>query len=143
MTAIDLDRLVDPKSLNAGHDTFLAFPRDSVGDEGLPEDLTAQEYIAAIQSAGIPVGIWIDTPTKDATAFVGPDHIDRAAPTLRRFRKSGRFPQGYDERLTNRLAGGANGVCAGGPKKNGTALLTKTATVKIRIRPIHQSTLAG
>lgn len=67
MTGIDLDRLVDPKSLNGGHYTFLAFPRDSVRADGLPVDLEAQEYIAAIQSAGIPVGIWIDTPTKDAS----------------------------------------------------------------------------
>ena len=109
MTAIDLDRLVDPKSLNGGHYTFLAFPRESVGAEGVPDDLEAQEYIAAIQSAGIPVGIWIDTPTKDAYAFVGPNHVDALHRTLEGFRESGRFPKGYDERLTNRLLGVGEG----------------------------------
>lgn len=105
MTSIDLDRLVDPKSLNGGHYTFLAFPRDAVGADGVPVDPEAQEYIAAIQSAGIPVGIWMDTPTQDAYAFVGPGHIELLRQTLETLRASGRYPQGYAERLSNRLLG--------------------------------------
>lgn len=60
LTVIDLDRLIDPETLKGGRGgpwTFLAFPRDSVGAEGVPVDLEAQEYIAAVHSAEIPVGI--------------------------------------------------------------------------------------
>ena len=67
---IDLERLIDAQELLSGGSqpwTFLAFSRNILNHEGVPEDLEAQEYIAAVQCEGVPVGIWIDTPTAGVT----------------------------------------------------------------------------
>ena len=105
---IDAASLIDAKALLARGEfpyTFLAFPPNSVGQDGLPTDAEAQEYIAVIQSLGVKVGIWADTPTTDSYAFVGPSDIDRLHTGLDTLEKSGRFPKGYAERLSNRLLG--------------------------------------
>ena len=73
---IDLDALIDLDSLytsGACHWTFLAFPTSSVNEHGIPADPDAQRYIAAVQSAGVPVGIWRDTPV-DGTAYAAVTH---------------------------------------------------------------------
>lgn len=42
----------------------------SIRDEhGLPADPDAQRYIAAVQSAGVPVGIWLGSPVAN-TGYV-------------------------------------------------------------------------
>ena len=73
---IDLDALVDLDSLadrGASHWTFLAFPSHTVNEHGVPSDLDAQRYVAAIQSAGVPVGIWCNSPADD-TAYAAVAH---------------------------------------------------------------------
>jgi len=106
---IDLARLIDARELKRSENgpyTFLAFPQDSVGPNGVPTDPEAQEYIAAVQSQGVPVGIWVDTPTDGvAYAFVGPEHIYALRDALDSLRDSGRYPEGYDNQLANRLLG--------------------------------------
>ena len=108
---IDLERLIDAQELLSGGSqpwTFLAFSRNILNHEGVPEDLEAQEYIAAVQCEGVPVGIWIDTPTAGvAYAFIGPEQILTLDKTLTSFQESGRFPERYAEKLTERLLGTA------------------------------------
>ena len=61
-TLVDLDALCDQ---GAEHYTFLAFPKSLVNEYGLPADEEAQEYIAAVQATGVPVGIWLNSPIED------------------------------------------------------------------------------
>ena len=72
---IDLDSLaVD----GAGHYTFFAFPISTVNQHGLPSDPDAQRYIAAVQSVGVPIGIWLNSPIDDTGyAAVTHDNIPR------------------------------------------------------------------
>lgn len=105
---IDVASLIDAKVLLARDEfpyTFLAFPPNCVGQDGLPTDPEAQEYLAVVQSLGVKVGIWVATPTTDSYAFVGPSDIDTLHTGLDALEKSGRFPKGYAERLSNRLLG--------------------------------------
>ena len=108
-TPIDLARLIDPQALldSGGQPwTFLAFPRNAVDGDGVPRDLEAQQFIAAVQSEGVPIGIWIHTPVEGtAYAFVGPDHIQALNEALDSLRDSGRYLEGYANRLTDRLLG--------------------------------------
>ncbi len=65
---IDLDALVDLDSLavnGAGHYTFFAFPVSTLNEHGLPSNPDAQQYIAAVQSTGVPVGIWLNSPVNE------------------------------------------------------------------------------
>lgn len=60
---IDLDALVDLDSLAVDgvcHWTFFAFPLSTLDKHGLPSDEEAQQYIAAVQSTGVPIGIWLN-----------------------------------------------------------------------------------
>ena len=106
-TEVDLANLLDLKTLLGRGEfpwTILAFPQSCVDQRGLPADPEAQDYIAAVQSLGVQVGIWLDTPTKDtAYAFVGPWDRRKLQKGLDALEKSGRFPTGYAERLSNRL----------------------------------------
>ena len=106
---IDLARLVDPTQLIANGEqpwTFLAFPRIIVDRDGVPADVEARAYIAAVQSQGVPVGIWVDTPVEGvAYAFVGPAHIRMLCDAIDLLQKSGRYSEHYAEQLTNRLLG--------------------------------------
>ena len=78
---IDLDALVDLDALAADgtcHWTFLAFPSKSINEFGVPMDSEAQRYVAAVQSKGVPVGIWCNSPVKGtAYAAVAHDAIPR------------------------------------------------------------------
>ena len=104
---VDLANMIDPKVLLGRGQypwTFLAFPQRCVDQNGLPADPEAQEYIAVVQSLGVKVGIWLDTPTEGtAYAFVGPDDIQKLKEGLDELEMSGRFSKGYAERLCNRL----------------------------------------
>lgn len=60
---IDLDALVDLDSLAVNgvcHWTFFAFPLSTLDEHGLPSSQEAQRYIAAVQSTGVPIGIWLN-----------------------------------------------------------------------------------
>jgi hypothetical protein len=106
---IKLDELIDAQELLARGEhpwTFLAFPKDIVNEDGVPADAEALEYVGAVQSEGIPVGVWVNTPTTDAYAFVGPRHIRALDEVLKLFRESGKFPRDYAQKLTDRLLGG-------------------------------------
>ena len=73
---IEIDALVDLDALAADgacHWTFLAFPAHTVSEHGVPTDVHAQQYIAAVQSAGVPVGIWCNSPV-DGTAYAAVAH---------------------------------------------------------------------
>ena len=73
---INLASLVDLDALAVGgacHWTFLAFPTHIVNEHGVPADVDAQRYIAAVQSAGVPVGIWCNSPV-DGTAYAAVAH---------------------------------------------------------------------
>jgi hypothetical protein len=110
-STIDVASLVDANMLLATGEfpyTFLAFPPSCVDQDGLPTDAAAREYIAVVQSLGVKVGIWVNTPTSDAYAFVGPEDIDKLQKVLDTLEKSGRFPKGYAERLCTRLLGVAD-----------------------------------
>ena len=101
---IDLDALIDLDSLytsGARHWTFLAFPTSSVNEHGVPADPDAQRYIAAVQSAGIPVGIWRDTPA-DGTAYAAVTH--ETIPQLHNaIEKLTQFPDSFAADLSERL----------------------------------------
>ena len=99
-TLVDLDSLVDRI---ASHWTFLAFPSHSINEHGVPANNDAQRYIAAIQSAGVPVGIWRNSPV-DGTAYaaVARDTIPQlhaAIDNLSQFPET--FAADWSERLFN------------------------------------------
>ncbi|MEM8734971.1 MAG: hypothetical protein AAGG44_12145 [Planctomycetota bacterium] len=101
---IDIDALVDLDSLidhGVCHWTFLAFPRSSVTEDGLPSDSEAQRYIGAVQSAGVPVGIWLNAPTDDtAYAAVTRDHITQLHEAIAGLPQ---FSDSYAAELSERL----------------------------------------
>ena len=73
---IDLDALVDLDSLavdGACHWTFFAFPLSTLDEHGLPSDPEAQRYIAAVQSTGVSIGIWLNG-TADDTGYAAVTH---------------------------------------------------------------------
>ena len=73
---IDLDALIDLDSLVVGgvcHWSFFAFPLSTIDEHGLPCDPDAQQYIAAVQSAGVPVGIWLNGIADD-TGYAAVTH---------------------------------------------------------------------
>jgi hypothetical protein len=108
---IDLDALIDldPLYTSGGCPyTFFAFPSSTLTEHGIPADPDAQRYIAAVQSSGIPVGIWSDTPV-DGTAYVGVTHemiplLHRAIEGLTKFHDS--FAADLCERLFRETSAG-------------------------------------
>ena len=108
---IDLDALVDLDSLaarGASHWTFLAFPTDTVNEHGVPSDSDAQRYIAAVQSAGVPVGVWCNSPV-DGTAYAAVTHdtipqLHAAIEGLTQFHDS--FAEDLSERLFRESSAG-------------------------------------
>jgi hypothetical protein len=102
---IDLRALVDVDSL---YDkglmpfTFMGFPTCTVNEHGLPSDADAQRYIAAVQSAGVPVGIWLNSPI-EGTGFAGVtgENISLVQDTLSRLKQQ--FPIDYVTQLIDRL----------------------------------------
>ncbi len=102
---IDLHALVDLDSLHANgamHWTFFAFPACTVNEHGVPPDADAQRYIAAVQSAGVPVGIWLNSPI-DGTGFaaVTGENISLVQDTLARLKQQ--FPIDCVTQLIDRL----------------------------------------
>ena len=80
---INLAELIDLDSLYADGGcpyTFFAFPKSLLNEHRVPSNKDAQEYIAAIQSAGVPVGIWRSTVVEDI-AYAGVTH--ESIPLLR------------------------------------------------------------
>lgn len=101
---IDIEALVDLDSLATSancHWTFLAFPVSGLNEYGIPSDTDAQRYIAAVQSAGVPVGIWRNSlVTGTAYAAVTRDAIPelhQALDALTQFSSS--FAADLSERL--------------------------------------------
>ena len=101
---IDRDSLIDldPLYTDGGCPyTFLAFPTSTLTEHGVPADFNAQRYIAAVQSAGIPVGIWRNTFV-EGTAYTGVTHesipqLHHAIENLTQF--SGSFAADLCDRL--------------------------------------------
>ena len=104
---IDHSKLVDPQSLLDRGEypyTFLAFPASAVDENGLPTDLEARQYIARVQSEGVPIGIWLDTPVENTGyAFVGPEHIEELRDALQAFEKTGVYSSAFASDLSERL----------------------------------------
>ena len=101
---IDLNALIDldaPAFEGDCHWTFLAFPADNVNEYGIPSDAEAQSYIAAIQAAGTPVGIWRNPPV-DGTGYAAV--TKDAIPQLRSAIASlEQFPESFASELSERL----------------------------------------
>lgn len=112
--SVDVDRLVDPHLLlNQGKSpyTFLAFPVSQIDENGMPVDPEAKLYVARVQKAGVPVGVWLETPVKDtAYAFVGPDHIHLLHEVLETFVASGVYHRQFASDLTERLFSSPNTI---------------------------------
>lgn len=101
---IDLNALVDLDSLAASGVcpwTFLAFPSCTLNGLGIPSDPDAQRYIAAIQSAGVRVGIWRNSPSiGSAYAAVTQDVIGQLQSTIENLNQ---FPESFAADLSERL----------------------------------------
>ena len=101
---IDLYSLVDLDSLataGASHYTFFAFPRSTQNEHGLPSDPDAQRYIAAVQSTGVPIGIWHNSPVHDTVyAAVAHDNISQLHDAIAGLTE---FPESYAADLYDKL----------------------------------------
>ncbi|QEG25124.1 hypothetical protein MFFC18_50470 [Mariniblastus fucicola] len=107
---IDIDSLVDLDSLaerGASHWTFLAFPASNVTDDGVPADFDAQQYIAAVQSAGVPVGIWLNSPV-DGTAYAAVAH-DAISQLIAATKNLAHLPEAFAADISERLFREASG----------------------------------
>ncbi|MEM6471025.1 MAG: hypothetical protein AAF802_15810 [Planctomycetota bacterium] len=106
---INHSELVDPQSLLDRGEcpfTFLAFPASAVDENGLPTDLEARQYIARVQSEGVPIGIWLDTPIENTGyAFVRPERIKMLHDVLATIEASGEYVSGFASDLFERLLG--------------------------------------
>ena len=99
---IDLDSLIDLTSEDPY--TFLAFPVSSVNEHGVPADIDAQRYIAAVQAAGVPVGIWVVTPVEGtAYAAVGKGSIPLLHRATAQLVEQGEFPESFAADVCERL----------------------------------------
>ena len=79
-----------------------------MNEHGVPSDPDAQRYIAAVQSAGVPVGIWCNSPV-DGTAYAAVTHemipqLHRAIEGLSQFHES--FAADLSERLFTESSSG-------------------------------------
>lgn len=104
---VDLGQLIDLAALYDSGEcpyTFLAFPRSSVNQYGVPTNTEAQRYIAAIQAAGVPVGIWLTSPVDDtAYAAVAHDSIPLLHRTIESLIENGRFSPSFAADLSEQL----------------------------------------
>lgn len=104
---INLDQLFDPhRVLERGECpfSFLAFPTSSMNEDGVPVDIAAQEYIAAIQAEGVPVGIWLKTPVEGTGyAVVRQADIQSLREAIEVLEKSKRFTKHFAADLSERL----------------------------------------
>ena len=101
---INLSALVDLDSLaadGASHYTFFAFPISTLDEHGLPTDSDAQHYIAAVQSTGVPIGIWLNTPVNGTGyAAVAHDSISQLHDAIAGLTE---FPESYAADLCEKL----------------------------------------
>lgn len=102
---IDLDALVDLDSRattdGVCHWTFLAFPISTLDQYGLPSDIEAQQYIADVQSVGVPIGIWLKSTTKDTGyAAVARDDISQLKETIASLKQ---YSESFATELSDRL----------------------------------------
>ena len=101
---INLDALVDLDSRAVDgvcHWTFFAFPLSTLNEHGLPSDAEAQQYIAAVQSTGVPVGIWLNGIADDTGyAAVTRENISRLNDAIAGLTQ---FPDSYAADLCERL----------------------------------------
>lgn len=101
---IDIDELVDLNSLaveGMHHWTFFAFPISTLNELGLPSDMEAQRYIAAVQSTGVPIGIWLNGIADDTGyAAVTHENISRLNDAIAGLNQ---FPDSYAADLCERL----------------------------------------
>lgn len=101
---IDLDALVDLDSLAVNgvcHWTFFAFPLSTLDEHGLPCSQEAQRYIAAVQSTGVPIGIWLNGIADDTGyAAVTHENIPRLKDAIAGLTQ---FPDSYAAGLCERL----------------------------------------
>ena len=101
---IDLNSLVDLDSLAAkgtSHYTFFAFPLSTLDEHGLPSSSEAQHYIAAMQSTGVPIGIWLNPPVDDTGyAAVTHENIPQLHDAISGLTQ---FPDSYAADLCERL----------------------------------------
>ena len=101
---IDLDALIDLNSLDSNsacHWTFFAFPLSTLNKHGLPSDAEAQQYIAAVQATGVPIGIWLNGPADDTGyAAVTRENISRLNDAIVGLTQ---FPDSYAADLCERL----------------------------------------
>ena len=104
---IKLGQLFDPQPVWERGEcpySFLAFPVSAVSQDGVPGDVAAQEYIAAVQAEGVPVGIWLRTPTEGTGyAVVMQADIPLLKRALDALEKSNRFPKRFATEVTERL----------------------------------------
>ena len=101
---IDFDALVDLDSLvvdGVCHWTFFAFPLSTLDDHSLPSDPDAQRYIAAVQSTGVPIGIWLNgIADNTGYAAVAREHISQLNNAIAGLTQ---FPDSYAADLCERL----------------------------------------
>ncbi len=104
---IVLDALVDFDTRTQNVEcpfTFLAFPTQLIGEHGIPTGPDAEAYIAAVQSGGVPVGIWTQSPVEgSAYAAVDREHISRLHEAIKRLTERGQFTTDFASVLCNRL----------------------------------------
>ncbi len=104
---IDIDDLIDPQPLWERGEcpySFLAFPISSLTEHGVPKNTQAQEYIAAVQAEGVPVGIWRQTPVVGtAYAVVSPGDIHLLNRALDALEDSKRFSENFAAELCDSL----------------------------------------
>ena len=78
--------------------------QNRVDHSGLPADREAKLYLAAIQSRGIQIGIWMNPPSPNtAYAAVRIEDRDRLHQVIDDLAVSGHFDDGFAQRLTERL----------------------------------------
>ncbi len=104
---IDRDELVDPQPLLDRGEcpyTFLAFPASAVDENGLPSNPEARQYVARVQSEGVRIGIWLDTPVENTGyAFVNPEDINVLRDVLETLEAKGVYSSGFASDLSERL----------------------------------------
>jgi hypothetical protein len=84
--------------------TFFAFPRVFADDPGLPPDNDAKRLLVALQSRGIPVGTWVNTPAEDTAYFACPkEAIESLNDALSALEEQGEFEKGFCTKRTEYL----------------------------------------
>ena len=84
--------------------TFFAFPRVFADDAGMPPDDDAKRLLAALQSQGIPVGTWVNTPVEDTSYFACPkEAIERVCSAVNALEERGEFEKGFCAKRTEYL----------------------------------------